>query len=282
MNKDSVLLAVKNNRLRRFEAARLLAASEVSCVFEKDPLRIGKRIEDDLERVVVLDREGYSDSFLKALEEYQKIRPGLVIVYLCQDGNAAGKELTYRDRRVSFVEYAHMRAALAPAVCLARRESKILSMHVSDYQRRHPLLIGVKDAMDLSWNSEKWAISYKKEEIDLAKVERNKRGISRRTFLKGSAAAAAIAAVASITGCDSTDETQVETTTEGTLETVPPTTEAQEPAPVVEDTLYNSPCRSNCFQSCTLNAHEIPDYLALNITTEYQRLKTELRNREDI
>ena len=27
---------------------------------------------------------------------------------------------------------------------------------------------------------------------------------------------------------------------------------------------------------------EIPDYLALNITTEYQRLKAELRNRGDI
>lgn len=31
-----------------------------------------------------------------------------------------------------------------------------------------------------------------------------------------------------------------------------------------------------------LYLNEIPDYLALNITTEYQRLKTELRNREDI
>ena len=28
--------------------------------------------------------------------------------------------------------------------------------------------------------------------------------------------------------------------------------------------------------------NEIPDYLALNITTEYQRLKTEFENREDI
>ena len=28
--------------------------------------------------------------------------------------------------------------------------------------------------------------------------------------------------------------------------------------------------------------NEIPDYLALNITTEYQRLKQELRMREDI
>ena len=27
---------------------------------------------------------------------------------------------------------------------------------------------------------------------------------------------------------------------------------------------------------------EIPDYLALNLTTEYQRLKMELKNREDI
>lgn len=31
-----------------------------------------------------------------------------------------------------------------------------------------------------------------------------------------------------------------------------------------------------------LYLNEIPDYLALNLTTEYQRLKTELRNREDI
>ncbi|MBP3701626.1 MAG: hypothetical protein J6I64_07035, partial [Lachnospiraceae bacterium] len=81
MSKDCVLLAVKENRLRRLEAARLLAASGVCCVFEKDPLRIGKRIEEHLERVVVLDREGYSHSFLKALEEYQKVCPGLVIVY---------------------------------------------------------------------------------------------------------------------------------------------------------------------------------------------------------
>lgn len=28
--------------------------------------------------------------------------------------------------------------------------------------------------------------------------------------------------------------------------------------------------------------NEIPDYLALNITTEYQRLKEVLRSREDI
>ena len=28
--------------------------------------------------------------------------------------------------------------------------------------------------------------------------------------------------------------------------------------------------------------NEIPDYLALNITTEYQRLKLELESREDI
>ena len=28
--------------------------------------------------------------------------------------------------------------------------------------------------------------------------------------------------------------------------------------------------------------NEIPDYLALNLTTEYQRLKLELESREDI
>ena len=255
MNKDCVLLAVRENRLRRLEAARLLAASGVSCVFEKEPLRIGKRIEEDLERVVVLDREGYSPSFLRALEEYQKVSPGLVIVYLCENGNATDKQLTYHDRRISYVEYAHMKGALANAVCLARRESEILSLHPSDYQRKHPFLIVAKDTMGITSGPDKWAITQKEEETDLVKKERNNRGISRRTFLKGSAAAAAVAAVASMTGCGDPSQGTTAAPTEGTLEEVPTTTGKTEPAPLPEDTLYNSPCRSNCFQSCTLNAH---------------------------
>lgn len=256
MNKDCVLLAVRENRLRRLEAARLLAASGVSCVFEKDPLRIGKRIEEDLERVVVLDREGYSTSFLKALEEYQKVSPGLVIVYLCEDGNTTDKQLTYHDRRISYVEYAHMKGALANVVCLARRESEILSLHPSDYQRKHPFLIVAKETMGITSGPDKWAITQKEEETDLVKRERNNRGISRRTFLKGSAAAAAVAAVASMTGCGDPSQGTTAAPTDGTLEEVPTTSAGTvEPAPLPEDEIYVTSCRSNCFQGCVLNAH---------------------------
>ena len=70
-------------------------------------------------------------------------------------------------------------------------------------------------------------------------MERNKRGISRRTFLKGSAAAAAVAAVASMTGCSDPTQGTTAGTTEGTLEEVPTTSAGNaEPAPLPEDEIY--------------------------------------------
>ena len=60
--------------------------------------------------------------------------------------------------------------------------------------------------------------------------------MNRRQFLKGSAMTAAMLAMAP------------GTIAEGTLEAAP--AEAAS-----EEKLYTSPCRSNCFQACTLNAH---------------------------
>jgi hypothetical protein len=74
----------------------------------------------------------------------------------------------------------------------------MLSLHTADYQRKHPFLIVDKDTMGITSGPDKWAITQKEEETHLVKKERNNRGISRRTFLKGSAAAAAVAAVAGV------------------------------------------------------------------------------------
>ena len=60
--------------------------------------------------------------------------------------------------------------------------------------------------------------------------------MNRRQFLKGTAMTAAMLAMAP------------GAIAEGTLEAAP----AQAAG---EEKLYNSPCRSNCFQACTLNAH---------------------------
>lgn len=242
--KGSVLLAIKDNRIRRLEVARLLAAAGLPCTFEREPLRICEKVEQHPGRVIVLDRDGYPKSFLRALDDYQYRYSSLVIVYLCDHAEEARQEASYHGRRVSFVEYGKVPYALVPSVRLAKRESGMIGLDLSDYQMQHPFLVEAKNSM---------RETSKKEGTDLARKERNN-GISRRQFLQGSAAAAAVLGISSLAGCATTDEK--ETTTQGTtLEEVPTTEAPTYPGPYVEEQLFSTPCRSNCFQGCRLNAH---------------------------
>ncbi len=250
--KGEVLLAVKDNRIRRLEAARLLAAAGISCSFEREPLRICEKVEQHPGRVIVLDREGYPESFLRALDEYQYRYPTLVIVYLCENAEAAKQEVGYTGRRVSFVEYGLLLFGLAPAVRLAKRESSMIGLDLSDYQMQHPFLVEAKHSMGATTPKEERGTP-KKEETDLAREER-KRGISRRQFLQGSAAAAAVFGISSLAGCQQTDEDVTTTAEQTTLEEAT-TAEPTYPNPYVEDQIFSTPCRSNCFQGCRLNAH---------------------------
>ena len=68
--------------------------------------------------------------------------------------------------------------------------------------------------------------------------------MTRRQFLKGSAAAAAMGLMA---GAVYTPEKNLVSLAEGDAE------EMKEA--MGEETLFNTPCRSNCFQACLLNAH---------------------------
>lgn len=68
--------------------------------------------------------------------------------------------------------------------------------------------------------------------------------ITRRQFLKGSAAAAAFAGIASVTGFAPVSEAASDDVLTAAAEALN-----------TEEQLFNSPCRSNCFQACILNAH---------------------------
>lgn len=235
-----VLLAVRENRKRRWEAARILAASEHPCVFEKDPIRLIRKLEEHPGRVLVLDREGYPDSFLEALAGYQAKAPFPAIVYLCRNPEEEKNGGQKEGACVSFVAYGRMKEALAAAVCLAERQKREGRFSMSDYQRSHPFISEVK-----------------KEVSGLAREEKRKTGISRRQFLKGSAAAAAVFGIQAA-GCSPADSQETAAgTTGGALEeiTTAAETKGQETTGEAEEILYNSPCRSNCFQSCLLNAH---------------------------
>ena len=70
------------------------------------------------------------------------------------------------------------------------------------------------------------------------------RQITRRQFLKGSAAAAAFAGMMSVAGVSAYGDEENSVLTA-----------AAETASPAEEQIFNSPCRSNCFQSCLLNAH---------------------------
>lgn len=79
----------------------------------------------------------------------------------------------------------------------------------------------------------------------MSTMNQKPRQITRRQFLKGSAAAAAFAGMMSVTGIAATGEAADDNVL----------TAAAEAANPAEEQIFNSPCRSNCFQSCLLNAH---------------------------
>ena len=57
----NVLLAVRANRIRRLEAARLLASAGLSCRFEQEPLRICGQVESHPGRVIVAYKDHVSE-----------------------------------------------------------------------------------------------------------------------------------------------------------------------------------------------------------------------------
>ena len=82
-----------------------------------------------------------------------------------------------------------------------------------------------------------------------------KKGLSRRTFLKGCAATAVGVGAVSLSPTT-------------TMQALAEVDEAQS-ARLNEEVLYNTPCRSNCFQSCLLNAHVIDGKVVKTTRKDY-------------
>lgn len=224
----SCIVAIPHLWLRQV-VARIFEAAQVKCLCVESMTELNRAVSLDEDKMVlvIMDVFSFTQYYRDIFAELKQRNPGLAILALVSTSNEGCRYELMTAGVSAVVIKEEADEELFPALIKVLRDKKL------------------NDAVARLLENQKQFTALIKEEVtELDKEEQKstlRSKLSRRTFLKASAVtAAATGAIASNPWGPGMKALATATET---------------PAPESEEKLVSSACRSNCFQSCRLNAH---------------------------
>ncbi|AGA70346.1 anaerobic dehydrogenase, typically selenocysteine-containing [Desulfitobacterium dichloroeliminans LMG P-21439] len=228
MEKLSCIVAIPHLWLRQV-VARIFEAARVKCHCVESMAELNQAVSDGEDRMVlvIVDVFSYTQYYRDIFAESKQKNPGLSILALVSTSNEGYRYELMTAGASAVVIKEEADEELFPALIKVLRDKKL-----NDAVAR------------LLENQKQWITLIKEEVTELEKEEQKgalQSKLSRRTFLKASAVTAAATGAIAANPWGPGMKALV--------------TASESPALVSEEKLVSSACRSNCFQSCRLNAH---------------------------